>query len=84
MQCGRVVKSAMMAIYMIWVQTYFAPFCCVLRKDTLRAFPCLVILASSSKFQLYLYKIKKKQNKKFQAGSNILAYPKVGRGNCLS
>ena len=30
-------------------------FYCVLGKDTLRHFPCLVALASSSKFQLYLY-----------------------------
>ena len=28
-----------------------SPFCCVLGKDTLRHFPCLVVLASSSKLQ---------------------------------
>ena len=41
-------------------------------------FPCLVVLASSSKFQSNLCKLKK-----IQPYSNILASPKAGHGNCL-
>ena len=54
-----------------------------LGKTLYGIFPCLEILASSSKFQLYLYKTKKSKLKKFQPDSNILTYPEAGRGNCL-
>ena len=47
--------SAVLINNMISVQTPLAPFCCVLKRDTLRHFPCLVVLASSSKLQSYLY-----------------------------
>ena len=57
-------------------------FCFVLGKETLWHFPYLVVLASRSKFQSYLYKTKK-QDKKFQWDSNIFASPKAGRGNRL-
>ena len=33
-------------------------------------------------FHQYLYKTKKKQNKKFQSDSNILASPEAGQGKC--
>ena len=47
--------SAVLMINMVSVQNPLAPFCCVLGKATLWHFPCLVVLASISKFQLYLY-----------------------------
>ena len=59
-------------------QSLLAPFC-FLAKTFYGTFPCLVILPSSSKFQSYFYKTKK-QNKKFQPSSNILASPEAGRG----
>ena len=46
-------------------------------------FPCLVVLASSSKFQSYVYKTKMPK-KKLQQDSNIMASPEAGRANCLS
>ena len=53
-----------------------------LGKTFYGTFPCLVVLASTSKFLSYLYKAKKTNNK-FQADSNILVSLEVGRGNCL-
>ena len=49
----------------------------------LTIFFCLVVLASSSKFQSYPYKKLKKQNKKIQVDSSILASPEAGRGKVL-
>ena len=54
-------------INVVSVQNLLAPFC--------RTFLCLVVLASSSKFQSYIYKL--------QADSNILVSPEAGRGKCL-
>ena len=45
--------SNLVVIDMVSIQNLHVPFCCVLGKDTLQHFP---FLASSSKFQLYLYK----------------------------
>ena len=62
-------------INMVSVQNPLALFCCVLGKDTLRHFPLLGALASSSKLKSYLYKL--------QVDSNILSSPEAGWGNCL-
>ena len=42
---SRVVKSAVILIDIAAVQNLLAPLCCVLNKDTLWHFPCLVVLA---------------------------------------
>ena len=65
-------------IDIVLVQNLLAPYDCVLGKDTLRHFPCFVVLARNCKFQSYLYKTKK-SNKKFLWDSNILASPEAGR-----
>ena len=49
-----------------------------------RHFPLLGGFTSSSKFQQYLYKTKKKTNEKFQTDSNISASSEAGRCNCLA
>ena len=43
---------------------------------------CTAVLASSSKFQSYLYKTDK-TNKKFQPDGNIFGIQNLCRGNCL-
>ena len=58
LQRGRVVKSAVVMINIVLVQNLLGLFCCVL-GTLYRTFPCFVILASSSKYHLYLYKTKK-------------------------
>ena len=57
-------SSAVFMIDMISVEKLLAPFCYFLGKDSLRHFP-LEVLASNSKFQLYLYKTKKVKLKNF-------------------
>ena len=57
-------KSAVFVINMTSVQNLLAPFCCVLEKDIYGNFLCLAVLASSSKFHSYLFKIKKLKYKK--------------------
>ena len=49
-QCSRVIKSVMFVIEMISVKNLLASFCCVLGKTLYDTFPCLVVLASSSKY----------------------------------
>ena len=41
---------------MVFVQNLFVPFCMFLIKTLYGTFPCLVVLASSCKFQSYFYK----------------------------
>ena len=75
-QCGRAAKSAVIAIDAVSVQNLLAPFCCIVGKTFYSAFPGLVVLKSSSKFQSYFY-----ENKKFPLDSDILLSLKASRRN---
>ena len=66
-------------IDMVSVQHLLAPFCCVFENDTIRHFSYLMILGSSSKFQSYLYKKLKNQNKNFSTRPQYRASPEAGR-----
>ena len=59
-----VVKSAVIVIDMISVQTLLTLFSCFLGKTLFSIFPCLAVLVKSFKFQSYIYKTKK-TNQKF-------------------
>ena len=48
-------QSAVLMINMVSVQNLLASFCCVFERDILWHFPCLVVLASSSKLKSYLF-----------------------------
>ena len=56
---------------------------CPYKRHFMALSPCLVVLTSSSKFQLYLYKTKKTRYIELQSNSNMLVFPEAGRGNCL-
>ena len=66
-QRGRVVKSVVIVIDMVYVQNLLASCCCALNKDGLRHIFLLGYLS----------------NQEFQVDSNILVSPKAGRSNCL-
>ena len=52
-QQGSVVKSALIMINMVPVQSRLELFRCVLEKNTLWHCPCLAVLVRNSKFLLY-------------------------------
>ena len=58
-QRDRVVKSVVIVIEIVLIQSLLRSFCCVLGKTLYSNFFCLAILASSAKIQLYFYKTKK-------------------------
>ena len=68
-------------IQYISIQNLLALFFAFLRKTLYCTFPCSAFLASSFKFQSYLYKTK--TYKKFQLDDNIYGSPKADRYKCL-
>ena len=83
-QRGRVVKSAVIVIEIVLIQSLLRSFCCVLVKDTLQQFsPVWQIYPAVLNFSHIFIKLKN-QNKKLQPDSNISASPEADRGNYFS
>ena len=61
---GRVVRTPWLLSTWSWSKAYSRYSVMCLGRTLYGALPCLVVVASSLKFQSYLYKIKKLKNKK--------------------